>query len=336
MEIPKSYSENVQYFLDHNKEKDNSKSLAKIKDVFSKKENDVLDFIKKRLQDPDELFKQSCDFFLSSITLTNWFDELENKNAIGLYVKISNNSNKISAYNISKISIDNITATFMPTVDSISIKATQTTTGNISLPLYINKYHWKVGKKYINMLTGLVIFSNPLHFVRTYRYTYFLILVKMARELIFTDTTLNERYVRCFISVLRTCCQLCFEAKFNVDKYINSYIISTQDKIDNTYVFINIIAQVLSTGFKITDEKIQIVTQKYLKSISTTDTDDQHQIAVSFFKMYKTLNMFYQENTSFSQVIKLIDDSYGVLPEKQTERLILLIKDRDRYKATSI
>ena len=243
------------------------------------KSDNMKDFITKHDTNPPKMFDQSCDFYNSTFTLSNWYDEIQFGGAMGIIAKIS--SSKLIALGInSNILIENITSTFYPITDFIEHVLThyenQPTirsinkeniiydntigAGNVVIPLYINKYHWKFSKYYMKPMLGILSSHHPLGYSKRHEMLLFQILISMVCHT-FTITHINNQWIQCFISVLRTCSQISFDNKYNygIKKFANKTIHQIpNDKnvknYKNRYLcdnILNVMGQALSTGYVI-------------------------------------------------------------------------------------
>ena len=160
----------------------NNRIIKNIKSLNSNDENVMINiqkFIELNENSEDIKFINSCDFFNSSITLSNWFEELQNNNCIGFLVKIT--SSELAKMGIfdNNISVQNITTSYLPIIDYIGavtdyfdknkniqfgdLNKKNIITGmaigeaNAVIPIYINKYHWEITNQYINPLLGIIV-----------------------------------------------------------------------------------------------------------------------------------------------------------------------------------
>lgn len=225
--------------------------------------------INKELQD-------SRLFFKSIITLSDWYEELHNNNnAMGLLINVS--SSKLAKIGLNYgIKINNITTTFFPVIDFIetlhgffsknnygnknffgNINKINITSGNAVgsgnaiIPLYINKHHWMIAKSYLKPLLGLTISHNPLLYQAQNINFMFLLLVEMSYRN-FYELNLNERWINCFITYLRTCTEICKDNGYlsGIKKYISVYIKNPLKRIQNNQDdYVCMLGQCIASGY---------------------------------------------------------------------------------------
>jgi hypothetical protein len=355
------------------------------------KEKEILtEFIEEYQDCEDDNFEESCDFFNSSVTLTNWFEEIESNSAIGLtfYIITSNLTKLGIRYGIT---VDNITTTLFPITDYIEstinvFNKDITNFGNINeklimsgnavgdsncvVPLYINKYHWIVAKKYLKLVLGQIFAHNPLGYIDKHQYFMFILFTDMTTRT-FDDINMNEKWTRLYIAYLRTCAQICFDNKYNrgIRNYISMYLLNPKKRIYNTlYDYDNIICQTLSTGYIIPNSEIKLIIKylleevirrnlaknKYNRSyfdflsseLSTREAVDKEfdelvkeinidieyviSTLMSYYDMNSVLGELYKKIGSYSKFVKLLEDNYGLLPTDLTEFFLQKIKDVKR------
>ena len=333
----------------------------------------IKNFIKIHENSDNNIFLESCEFFNSSITLSNWYDELKNDSGLGLLLKISSNDLSKIGFGNNTI-INNITSTYLSILDFIVIATNffdknndidfgnlnlfdmieETTLGNANaiIPLYINKYHWNVVKKYVDPLLGIIISHNPLSYSNSHKSFFFAVFMEMTKELFDEDKKmLNENFVKIYIALLRTCAEICFENKYNygIKKLLNLYLNDGIIRICNDKnPYDKICAQVLSTGFIINNNQIEIliiyfieeIIRLYIKknqydsnyidfllTLEDISLDDEFDILIqnmcdknnydwnmlsSFFKMNQILEEVFNKYGSYSKFIKLLENNYGI------------------------
>lgn len=175
---------------------------------------------------------KSLDFFLSSVTLSNWLDEINNESSIGLLININtNNQIKIGYSNSEVLSID-ISNEFLSTKDYIhticDFFKKDNEHGNINdksiinnnehkynsiIPLYINKVHWNISKYQLPYILGTILTHNPLGFIDShYNFMYYFLLENLVK---LNNNIISDKTIQIFFSVWRTCMQISYENGFH-------------------------------------------------------------------------------------------------------------------------
>jgi len=190
---------------------------------------------------------------MSMISMTNWVEEVEYNNCLGIILDIQTSS-------LGKIGIDynvstrNITNAMIPIDDYLNaimayfqnnnknmqlshniIGGNGIGTGNTMLPLYINKHHWNNAKNYLPYILGLALSHNPLAFTKNHINLYFNVLNDFTRCIVFDKLYQNDQTIRLYISFLRTCHQICVDNGF--DKGFNKFIKNILDKPENRVMY---------------------------------------------------------------------------------------------------
>ena len=199
--------------------------------LFEKLKKLILDdkFLKDYKYDLDKfdnkIYNESKNFYYSSITRTNWIDEMEYKNITGLLVKIDPKEINKSAYNLDFIPIADITHTvisleqileaykvYHKTWHTLSDKDMGTNIisgygigeGNCMIPLYIHNDHWKLVEIYNDYNFGIIFNRNPLLSKNKYCDLYYNILSNMI-DLTFSNQNYNsDKWIQLLFSMLRT------------------------------------------------------------------------------------------------------------------------------------
>lgn len=257
-----------------------SDNLNKANEII--KDKNIVKFIEEHDENDNNEFSKSCEFFNSSITLSNWYDEIKNGSCIGLLLKLESDHIAVTC-NPQWVHPVNITNTYLSVIDFIEMTTTYFKNnpdrkfGNLNaqnivkgmaigeanaiLPIYINKHHWKIVKIYLEPLLGIVISHNPLMYSEGHKMVYFSIFNNMTIKLFSNDKAwLNAQSIKTYISYLRTCAELCFEFKFNrgIKKVISSYLANPLFRISkDCYPSDKICAETLVTGYILSDNDIK-------------------------------------------------------------------------------
>lgn len=226
----------------------------------------------------DVNFNNSLEVFVSSITLSNWYDEVTEKSALGILFNFT--TTELTHFGVSGFSnIDNLTCTFMSITDFINnakeyfeisnrtfgdlnnstiVKVNSTNTANAILPIYINKHHWQIAKVYLNSLLGIINAHNPFIQSKSHINIYYDVFMHMTKML-FQKQNINEKYIQVYFSFFRTCSEICFENRFNfgIKTLVNNFMTNDsyrhfKNKMEHNKIF----TQILTTGFVINDIKL--------------------------------------------------------------------------------
>ncbi len=370
-----------------------NKNLLKNFNKMSDKDKAMLDkFINIHKNSFNSHFLKSCEFYNSPITLSNWFEEMRVGDVFGISLQIiSSNLAKLGVRY--EVHIENITMTLVPisnyiksTIDVFNsdmydfgnINERVVLTGenigdsNCVIPIYINKYHWIIAKRYLKPVLGQIFAHNPLGYTDRHQYFMFTIFNDMMKRLF--DDDISNKQVQLYIAYLRTCAQICFDNKYNygIRKYIDMYISDPQKRIFNTlYDYDNIVCQPLCTGYIIPDDKIKLLI-KYLveetvrKGVAIEKYDTAYiynlesekftlsgineeldelldninkgtkyilETLMSFYSMNKILGKLYEKVGSYSRFIKLLENTYGMLPDDLT---LFLLNEIKKVETTDI
>lgn len=366
------HNENNQLFIEFGKKaeiKGNHNQIIKNIDNIAKLDiimnSDIKKFIEENKESNDDKFNESCDFFNSTITLSNWFEELENNNGIGLLIKINKNIGTTSTYmsiiDYIAMTIDyfqkNKNIKYGDLTNSNIIKGAAIGDANALIPLYINKHHWSFSKKYLNMLLAIIATGNPFGYHSSQIKIYFDSFSEMTVKM-FDKFSLNEKSIRNYIAVLRTCAEICFEKGYNrgISKIIKTFLNEEPSKID----FIKICSQALITGYYldkdlikqfihyilldlIKDSVTQTNNNKYIDSLKTLNANEllneanntvlklnnymiiELRFLITYYKMNFILKDLICASGSYSKFIKNLDNNYGLFDNKLCQKMIQLI-----------
>ncbi len=261
----------------------------------------IPDCYQEKFDSSDREVTDSCEFFTSVITMTNWLDELQNKSVMGLMLSINTNNIVKNGFLTKSPKFNNISTAFISleaylemlndkTKDSkeIKLKNTEVTSdvymgkNNAFIPLYINKDHWKVTKVYIKPILSLCFADNPVTYNKNYENLLFILLTEMTRRIFLNQEQLakhkeknmfrNNCYIRCYFAVLRTCFEISIDRGYN--RGVNNFIRLLNTKYERENYLFNVemvIGQMMSSGFKFDDnttsEFINTMTKITLKQI---------------------------------------------------------------------
>jgi len=171
------------------------------------------------ISDDNNLIKDSEDLFLSFVTMTNWFEELEEHGALGLLASVKTsylgkvgNADFINfkttfdiysaedyLYSLSEIlqkSLCKDINELCVVKDSLKKKC------NGLFLLYINKLHWKSAKKFLPIITSCFMSHSPFAFTEDHIKSYFIALVRYGNSI---D---SEKNFKIFLALWRTCYEI--------------------------------------------------------------------------------------------------------------------------------
>lgn len=307
---------------------------------------------------------KSLEQYLTALTFSNWFDEIEQEGAIGLLISIS--SSYETKYGLdTKSCVDSVTSSYISIHDYMDLRDSTNKydyvpiiddscigKGNIVIPLYINKYHWIYGRKYLDKIMSIATNANPFNCTKSSLRLLFKILFTMTSNCL-DYNKINDAWLVSYIQLWRTCVQMASELKYNrgMKSFINN-IINNPDKMlfKNVNAHKQILGQILATGIFIDDNTMKdlilfmlseinryeiisingnnIGTLEALfgkKSIDKTinmlskNMHYSNEIAFLgreiyyFLNMYKIFQKLFVEYGGFNKIIKNIDGQYGYI-----------------------
>lgn len=321
----------------------NIKLIDDIDDIYYLDDKQKI-FIENNNNNP--LIEKSKTLFYSLISISDWFEELENGSSMGLMVEISRNVSTNFAFKNSNIRIKDISLSCLSVQDyfssviytfknrgnkNINNKIIYEGAGigncNAIIPLYINEEHWKQSKKQLPFVLGYILANNPLAYNKNHDNFLFYFLTNMG-SLIINNNNLNIKIISLYLAVLRTCYQIAIEKGYHigikklVDKYIN-------DETNETSYMNNImIGQILSTGMKLNNNHIIIIIRKQLLL-----NDDINKM-ISFYIMYNVIQEIVNTNGEITIFMNVLDRNFGVVPDDISNKILnklrmyLEIKDK--------
>lgn len=316
-------------------------------------------FIAEYEDSENKLFNDSCEFFNSSITLSNWFEELQNNSGIGLLLKINSKCSK-SGY-FSHIIINNVTNTFFPIVDYICTikeyfdKNTDMKFGDLNkaniisgaaigdansiIPLYINKNHWKCISQYINPLLGIIVKHNPFSYNNTTKSVLFDIFADMTTKLFNSSKQYyNQQYLKIYIAYLRTCAEICFENKYNhgIKKMISSYITDPLFRIskDKSMIY-KICSQTLVTGYILNSDELKVIIPYFIEELIrlTVKFNKYEDSYINYFNELSDSDKEYENNSLITAIYEKLqyDLAFLISYYKMNYVMDMIIKHHGSY-----
>jgi hypothetical protein len=209
--------------------KEHNNIIDKYCDSINKCKNDIIEWKDQfknivSLLESDKLFQNSCNTYNLIISRTNWKEELENNNIIGLLVNLI--TPKLSKLGIvmNKVKIIEISNNFI-TLETLcesqdifkssynkyddgrntfhAIYGNALGNGNSIFPLYINETHWKLVKTQINYCLGLSINQNPFNYYNRFYEVYPMIYLKLVMNIIMMNN-ISDKDIITFIQLTLT------------------------------------------------------------------------------------------------------------------------------------
>ncbi len=322
-------NENIQMMLEYGKKTTLSHNknflIPKIDNI------NIDNFTKIHETNVTKQFNNSLELFESSITLSNWFDEVKNNCALGLLFNFeSSDLTKKGVHGFGVIS--NISNTFMSITDFIGnandyfsnnrggfgdlnnvdvVKDSFVGEANAILPIYIHKQHWTIAKLYLKPLLGIIQAHSPFSYMKAHENIYFSVFVIMTQMLFSPKKEfLNNKFVQVYFSFFRTCAEICFENAYNfgIKNLMNTYMNNPLNRISKSYLdYDKLFAQTLTTGYNITN--IEIFLQYLLEEKIRLCVKTQKYSNAYIESLTEMLNDSEKLNNEFDVVINHICNS---------------------------
>jgi len=232
----------------------------------------------------DKKFIKSCDQIMSVISLTNWYDEVLDGGAIGLVFQTNVTKFEKMGYELS-FDHKNITSTLLPIKDYLDVVYNFFGNGNVTnlndknilygnavgngnsmIPLYINRFHWKIARSYLEPLLGLTYAHNPSGYTKQHVKNVFLLCLEMAVWNFLPDRSdgtlqkhrsINDKWIQSFFYIWRTCVQLMKEQGYSrgIKKYIDNFMLDPKRRLTKgIYDSITILSQLLCSEYELNEE----------------------------------------------------------------------------------
>lgn len=329
-----------------------------------------------------EDLERSRELFISPISLSDWVDEVESGSCIGLLVNIKTKPKVKEGY--CKHYAFSITTTFMPIedyIDSVEIhfknrymlkygdlnkesvfKDKTIGTGNVVIPLYINKQHWLIAKKYMMLMLGIGFCHNPLLATQSHLKLLFSLFVNSLQNYTSINTTVSNRSVDCLFAFFRTCTEVAFENGYSkgIRKYVQLFLTDPKRRVfKSKYDYDIIIGQSLTSGFTLEDDVIKTVIKHFLEEVVrkcdilhkytlkqldecpdtvVNDVEKKIKVHLTVFKSYYLFNKLLRDiiiccTGSFNKLIKTLDVNGGLLPEEMYNDITSYMK-QNRFDHT--
>ncbi len=217
--------------------------------------DEIVDYYDIDEDDENKMFLKSLELYQSPLTMSNWYDELKNKNSMCMVFGFNTDDNLILGYQQNHINIKDVNINFIPfkdyiesvyincsnnsqvdfgDINNINILGGHDEIHNSIIPLYISKEHWSVAKKQLNLALSFSIAHNPLFFDKSYINFPFYLLTFLTNKMFNPNSTISDKWTQVYFSFWRTCCQISLENNYH--KGVVTYITNFMN--DNT-CFIN-------------------------------------------------------------------------------------------------
>jgi len=241
-------------------------------------------------------FNKSKDIFYSVLTISDWIEELENKNIMGLVIRTNSLAN-ISKLGYKSNKILDITPTIIPlkyfrdifinyynknkyldngyNVNPM-ISGNTIGSGNMIFPLYICPENWKICNIYLNSIISLIAGQNPLLYNENHNNIIFKIFFKMiCKTFNKNNEYTNDKWLYLLFAVYITCKKIMEEKNINLDGIYYNFIKSEMYRTKQyTISLYTLLGYILLSGLKINnmnlfikniiEEKIRREILKYL------------------------------------------------------------------------
>lgn len=304
--------------------------------------------------DDDYCAQKSLEEFKSGITLTTWLDEIKTGGSMGLLISV--NTNKLCAlgYGCSQIEVVSTSNTYMPVKDYIEsvllhledeqneINNAKIIKGNMIdansiIPLYINKTHWGVARKQLQLTLGITFAHNPFGYVEKHDNYLFALL-----------TNMNIKNINSYFGVFRTCAQVAYEKGYHkgIKKLMTDFMNDPMNRLINGQNNVMILfGQILSTGTAIVDKKgfyCRII-EEWVRSVVKPNhellfeyvkysDDEKHDfdenvycrvmekininVLEEFDRIYEIFIALQKQYNGFKRLLNIIDKNHGVIDDE--------------------
>jgi hypothetical protein len=306
---------------------------------FEKDCNDINSIVKHVKTNEFEL-KLSKDIYYSMLTLTDWIEEMNCGNSMGLLINLrisilKQNQNTeemscLSSHTISTIPIHYLLRNldYLIKENNNKIPSSNTITGNgigsgnIILPLYICKDHWAISKRKTKYLIGLLLHNDIFSVSKDTYLVYFEVLYHMTRDIFFDK--ISDKHIQYYFSLIRTCYEICIEHRYH--KGISSYvdIYNTDPKACQKINCKKLIAQLYATGFSIDDEQMKTLWTTIIQEKSRRLELQNSSRPINIRNIEELICLWMMRDLNkelklkfhiWTNLIDLIDKNYGVFED---------------------
>ena len=301
----------------------NSKLVQNLSSV-----NDEIDEYIDEVDEDNEVFEKSTDFYNSFLSLTDWFDEIQSGGSIGLLTNISTTPLGKLGINCG-IKYNDISTSFIPIEDYLfsalkyfndnpgdaygnlndkNIIKNDNNSYNSVIPLYINKFHWICTKKFIPFVLGISLSHNPLGFTEKHHLFFFSLLSQFTARLVCNNDYNNDTRITTYISYLRTCMQVSIDNGYSrgiyklIDHYLNDNKKHVLPSID---AYQTILGQLLCVRLnKNQISKVDMITEYILEDVFRISLK---KYSVQFLFDIFSHNALTRKEFVFSELDKVMD-----------------------------
>ena len=288
---------------------------------------------KKQIDDIKCNSEQSQILYHSIITQTNWLEELEYGNFMGLLINIHPKEINLNGYNFDFIPINSITntvITFEQFLEAYEISGKYNLwenvlsgngvgEGNNILPLYINSHHWNIVKYFYKFYLGMTFNRNCIDFIGKYSNIYKNVFIKMINMTYCNENYSSDKWLNLLFSVGRTYNELfgkdgkkdiekfkidkLFRIECNINDILLQYIFS-DDEDDNIikYIFEEVVRRTLKSLYKDISKLDDLYSLNEDNALNYENIPNDWLHDINFNTWINEL----QENTIFSEKLTLI------------------------------
>ena len=237
---------------------------------------------------------------------------------------------------------------------------------NAVVPLYISKEHWELSKIFMKPLLGIIISHNPFAYIQSHDNFMFSLLASMTRQTYLNENNKTDKWLNIYLTILRTCKQIGKEKGYDkgINKLLKNFISDPLYRLNKTSSDNDIlIGQILSLGINNNISIDLIIERIYEESLRSKITknykEDYYQFLIaksddeiieemdalityaeqSIMFAIEMMITFYNMNKILSQLenlIKNIDDGYGVLSENQLQQFKHAININQTYSIANL
>ena len=181
------------------------------------------------------------------------------------------------------------------------------------IPLYINKDHWKIAKKYFEIMTSIATTKNPLCYTNN-EYIVYNALLKLIIK-IFESTEDNlDKFINTYIALWRTCAEISFKNKYNrgISKHIKNFLIHSFNKI--TYSKENIIlGQIITTNLKVNQKNIRDIICYFLENIIYLNLVNNYEFTCQSRQFILKIKTSRTKKIKYNTINKFVNDCKKII-----------------------
>ncbi len=278
-------------------------------------------------------FDASCEIYYSVISMSNWYEELENGSSMGLMIKIKSNDMAKFCVTGSNISIEEITLSCISIKDYIDsvvyqfdqeynvgdvrygnlnnmeiIKGNGIGSSNAVIPLYINENHWYQTKKQIPYLFGIMLAHNPLGYTDNHLNFMFNILIEMTRKTYIKNDNYSVMWIKIYFGLLRTVSEIAYERGYNkgIKKILKEYMTDQEKRLTKEYNIEGILGQIICTGTIIEEREMDTLMDCILENYIRKHVTESYDKNYLKYLITKKNNNDYEDE--IERLIKFVDE----------------------------